>query len=71
LGMLSTDFGRFQKRMDDLEKHISMAHKDVEDVNRSAKKITSRFEKIERVELSNDKGVTKQILPVDDNKKIS
>jgi DNA recombination protein RmuC len=54
-----------------LEKHISMAHKDVEDVNRSAKKITSRFEKIERVELSNDKGVTKQILPVDDNKKIS
>jgi DNA recombination protein RmuC len=71
LGMLSTDFGRFQKRMDDLEKHISMAHKDVEDVNRSAKKITSRFEKIERVELSNDKEVTKLTLPVDDNKKIS
>lgn len=70
LGMLSKDFGRFRDRMNDLEKHIKQAHKDVENVNRSARKITSRFEKIERVELTNDKDVTVQGLPVDDQNEI-
>ena len=70
LGVLAIDFGRFRKRMDDLEKHIKMAHDDVENVNRSAKKISSRFEKIERVELTNDKDITNQALPVDDNDEI-
>ncbi len=51
LGYLSKDFDRFRKRMDDLAKHIEQAHKDVENVNTSARKITSRFEKIEKVEL--------------------
>ena len=51
---LAKDFDRFQKRMDDLAKHIKQAHDDVDNVNISAKKITSRFEKIERVELGND-----------------
>jgi DNA recombination protein RmuC len=51
LGLLGKDFVRFQKRMDDLEKHIKQAHEDVESVNISARKITSRFEKIERVDL--------------------
>ena len=55
LGLLAKDFGRFQKRMDSLEKNIKKAHDDVENVNRSAKKITSRFDKIERVELHHDK----------------
>jgi len=71
LGLLGKDFGRFQKRMDDLEKHIKMAHEDVENVNRSAKKITSRFEKIERVELANDKDVTTAALPPDDDDMVS
>ena len=48
---LSRDFGRFQTRMDNLSKHIQMANKDVDEVNTSARKITSRFEKIERVDM--------------------
>jgi DNA recombination protein RmuC len=51
LRRLSEDFGRFQQRMDKLSTHIAQAHKDVEQVNTSAKKISSRFEKIEQVEL--------------------
>lgn len=51
---LGRDFGRFEKRMSDLSKHINMAHKDVEDVHISSKKITSRFNKIEKVELHHD-----------------
>ncbi|TNF33348.1 MAG: DNA recombination protein RmuC [Gammaproteobacteria bacterium] len=48
---LSKDFERFRKRMDDLSTHIRQAHKDVEQVHTSAKKISSRFEKIEKVEV--------------------
>lgn len=48
---LSKDFERFQKRMTDLATHIRKAHEDVNDVSISARKITSHFEKIERVEL--------------------
>ncbi len=48
---LSKDFSRFQTRMDNLSKHIEQANKDVNDVNTSARKISSRFEKIEKVEL--------------------
>jgi DNA recombination protein RmuC len=51
LGALSKDFGRIQDRMEKLSQHIGQAHKDVELVNTSARKITSRFEKIEKVEL--------------------
>lgn len=49
---LSQDFGRFQERMNKLAVHIGLAHKDVDDVQTSARKITSRFGKIEKVELS-------------------
>ncbi len=48
---LSKDFVRFQNRMDNLKKHIDQAHADAEDVNKSAKKITSRFSSIEQVKL--------------------
>ena len=51
---LSKDFGRFQTRMDNLAKHIQQANKDVDEVNTSARKITSRFEKIEKVEVTED-----------------
>jgi DNA recombination protein RmuC len=51
LGALSKDFGRFQERMNKLSLHIGQANKDVELINTSARKITSRFEKIEKVEL--------------------
>ena len=51
LQYLSEDFSRFEKRMDKLSRHIDQAHQDVSEVNTSAKKITQRFQKIERVEL--------------------
>jgi DNA recombination protein RmuC len=50
LGKLGADFGRFQSRMDDLSKHIGQAYKDVEQVHISSKKISERFQKIERAE---------------------
>lgn len=51
---LSQDFGRFQQRMDKLATHIDQANRDVADVNKSARKITSRFTKIEKVELDGE-----------------
>jgi DNA recombination protein RmuC len=51
---LSKDFGRFQDRMDKLAVHIDQANRDVADVNKSAKKITNRFTKIEQVELEGE-----------------
>jgi DNA recombination protein RmuC len=51
LHALADDFQRFEKRMDKLTKHIDLAHQDVNEVNTSAKKITSRFQKIESVDI--------------------
>lgn len=48
---LSKDFDRFQSRMDNLAKHIDQAHIDIDEVHKSSKKISSRFQKIESVEL--------------------
>lgn len=60
LHALASDFQRFEKRMDKLTKHIDLAHQDVNEVNTSARKITSRFNKIESVELEmNELGLTK------------
>ena len=66
LGFLAKDFQRFQKRMDDLARHINQAQADVEQVNTSAKKISSRFEKIERLELDDESDVT---LSIENHKK--
>lgn len=52
--LLGKDFERFQKRIDNLAKHIQLAHDDVEQVHKSSQKITSRFHKIEKVELEDD-----------------
>lgn len=54
LHALADDFQRFEKRMDKLTKHIDLAHQDVNEVNTSAKKITSRFQKIESVEMDKE-----------------
>lgn len=56
---LAKDFDRFQKRMDSLAKHIQQTHEDVQEVHTSAKKISGRFEKIEKVEFD----ITNKILP--------
>lgn len=52
LTVLAQDFGRFQTRMDKLASHIGQAQKDVGEVQTSARKISSRFVKIEKVELA-------------------
>lgn len=54
LHLLASDFERFQKRMDNLTRHIEQAHTDVTEVNTSAKKISSRFEQIEQVNLESE-----------------
>ncbi len=51
LALLAQDFDRFQDRMEALSRHIEQAHRDVQNVNTSARKITDRFGRIERVEL--------------------
>ena len=53
LAKLGGDFRRFQSRLDNLAQHIDQAHRDAEQVHTSASKITSRFDKIERLELGN------------------
>jgi DNA recombination protein RmuC len=50
LGFLAKDFDRFKERMDALSRHIAQAHDDVQKVNTSARKISERFARIERVE---------------------
>lgn len=60
LMMLNKDFDRFQKRMDQLAKHIAQAHSDVELVHTSSKKISSRFQKIESVDLSDSLSSTEE-----------
>ncbi len=51
LRLLANDFNRFQKRMDDVARHIAKAHTEVDQVHISAKKISARFGQIEKVEL--------------------
>src|SRR3989338_2736335 len=59
LNYLAHDFNRFQDGMNSLAKHIDQAHGDIQDVQTSAKKITSRFIKIERVDLEKNDGKEK------------
>ncbi len=70
LGYLSKDFDRFQIRMNNLAKHIKQANVDVEEVNRSAKKISSRFEKIESVEIEKDKPAKVAAISIDDSREM-
>lgn len=51
LGYLAIDFNRFEKRMDNLTKHIKQVNNDAEEVHTSARKISNRFSKIEKVEI--------------------
>ena len=54
LVLLSKDFERFQARMDNLARHISLAHDDVSKVHTSSRKISERFNRIEKLELEED-----------------
>jgi len=48
---LGKDFERFGQRFDKLATHIRQANKDTEDIHISAKKISQRFSRIEKVDL--------------------
>ncbi len=63
LTFLSRDFERFQERMEALARHIRQAHEDVDQVHTSARKITSRFGKIERLELEGEGKSSEPTLP--------
>ena len=65
LRMLGKDFDRFQSRMTNLAKHIRQANNDVDDVETSAHKISSRFSKIEKVELQNINGTDVELISAD------
>ena len=66
LHLLSSDFDRFQKRMEALSKHINMAQKDADQVTISSKKIANRFTQIEQVEIPNDLPTTKTLESVEE-----
>lgn len=51
---LRDEFGRFQKRMDNLAQHVEQAHNDIKDVHNTSKKISTQFDKIEKVELKDN-----------------
>ncbi|WP_246722557.1 DNA recombination protein RmuC [Aliikangiella sp. G2MR2-5] len=63
LSALGKDFVRFESRMNNLSKHIGQVTKDVEQVHTSARKISSRFSKIERVELGEEEEMAALNLP--------
>ncbi|MFT5295335.1 MAG: DNA recombination protein RmuC [Colwellia sp.] len=54
LSHLSQDFGRFKSRFANLAKHIDQAASDVKQIHTSADKISSRFDKIEQVDLKKE-----------------
>ncbi|KGJ96171.1 DNA recombination protein RmuC [Colwellia psychrerythraea] len=57
LSDLAQDFNRFKGRFANLARHIDQAATDVKQIHTSADKISSRFEKIEQVDLAEKKGV--------------
>ena len=65
LGKLAKDFSRFDERMSDLAKHIGQAQRDVEQVHISSRKISERFQKIEKAELAELAVPDQVVIPVD------
>ncbi|PHR84425.1 MAG: DNA recombination protein RmuC [Colwellia sp.] len=64
LSDLAQDFSRFKGRFANLAKHIDQAAVDVKQIHTSADKISSRFEKIEQVELKEQTSVDSAIANV-------
>jgi len=61
LSDLAQDFNRFKGRFASLAKHIDQAAVDVKQIHTSADKISTRFEKIEQVELQESKPLESSI----------
>ena len=72
LRRLSSDFNRFDDRMRKLADHIRLANKDVEEVRVSSDKITKRFNRIEKVELTDiNKQSSEHRVPTDGDQILS
>jgi len=54
LAELARDFDRFGERMDRLATHIGQANRDVQQVHVSARKLSQRFDTIEKVEMEGE-----------------
>jgi len=52
LKLLAQDFGRFEKRMENLTRHLQQANQDADLINTSAQKISKRFHQIEKAEIA-------------------
>ncbi len=57
------DVARLDKRVDNLEGHFNLAAKDIDQISTSAKKITSRGEKIQDVQIGDDTPPEGESLP--------
>lgn len=58
---LSEDFSRYQSRWDKLSTHIDTVQKDVKEIHTSTRKITSKFEKIAKVDLEKEGNLKKPL----------
>lgn len=67
LSVLSKDFERFEDRMGALARHIGQANDDVGRVQTSARKLTSRFRKIEKLELGEEGQKDLPLLPEEES----
>ncbi|MEC7030132.1 MAG: DNA recombination protein RmuC [Pseudomonadota bacterium] len=61
LAYLAQDFERFDKRMEQLARHIGQANKDVDLIQKSSTKISQRFTKIENCELKSISSTENQL----------
>ena len=61
--VLMEDIFRLDKRVDALATHFDQAERDIEDIQTSTKKITSRGKKIKEVRLEEDEEAKKKIAP--------
>jgi DNA recombination protein RmuC len=50
------DVGRLDQRVENLEKHFSLAEKDLREIRTSAEKVARRGERITEIELADDDG---------------
>lgn len=54
VAILGQDVGRLDSRVENLRKHFNLAEKDIGEIQTSARKITSRVDKIEQIEVEGD-----------------
>ena len=54
VAILGQDVGRLDSRVENLRKHFNLAEKDIGDIQTSSRKITSRVDRIEQIEMQDE-----------------